>query len=453
MKKTILQLLSIVLIVTFAVACSSKYKGYDKSTTGLYYKIYKLSKDTAKPKTGDYISVDLRYAVKKKGKDSVLFDSKATMKGEHLKFPLAASDFKGDLYEGIRMLSAGDSAGFVINADSLFLKTFKMKQRPPMIDSNSVLYFFVYLVSFDSPERLKKKEMDMISKYISANNITVQPTSSGVYIIPTDPGNGIKMDTGCMVKLHFSVANIEGKQIFSSYDRPEPMKFQYGNRFDTKGIEEAIGTLKKGGKAKVIVPSSMAFGEAGKGNIVPPFSTLVYKVEILDIQSKADYEKEQAAEKKKAELKKQTAKKDEAVERAKYLKEHKITTKPTKSGLYYIERAKGTGPQAIPGKQVKLHYTGTLLNGKKFDSSLDRNKPFEFILGRGQVVPGWDEGIALMKQGGKATLIIPSDIAYGDQPNQNIPAFSTLVFEVELLEVADPTPPKTSTQPVKTGKK
>jgi FKBP-type peptidyl-prolyl cis-trans isomerase len=82
-----------------------------------------------------------------------------------------------------------------------------------------------------------------------------------------------------------------------------------------------------------------------------------------------------------------------------------------------------------------VHYTGTLLNGTKFDSSRDRNQPFEFTLGQGQVIKGWDEGIALMNVGGKATLVIPSNIAYGQQAQGAIPAYSTLVFDVELLDV------------------
>ena len=89
----------------------------------------------------------------------------------------------------------------------------------------------------------------------------------------------------------------------------------------------------------------------------------------------------------------------------------------------------------MAGKKVKVHYTGTLLDGTKFDSSRDRNQPFEFTLGQSQVIKGWDEGIGMMNVGGKATLVIPSTIAYGDRDMGKIPPFSTLVFDVELLEV------------------
>jgi FKBP-type peptidyl-prolyl cis-trans isomerase FkpA len=442
MKKVIFNPLAIVLMVAFtSLACSSKYPGFDKSQSGMYYKLYSISKDTAKPRTGFWVSLDMKYTAKVKGVDTILFDSKVQLKGEPVRFQLPPSDFKGDLYEGIRMLSTGDSAVFIINADSLFLRTFKMSQRPAMIDSNSVLYFYVHLISVDSPEKMKQAEEVALKKYLEDNKIMNPPTASGIYILETVSSQGMKIDSGNWVKLHFKVSAIDGKQIFSSLDRPEPLKFQYGQKFDTPGLEEAVGTMKKGSKAKVIVPSKMAFGEMGRGNVVPPYSTLIYDVEIVDVQTKADYDKEQAHAKKKEALKQETSKKDESALRQKYLLDNKITVKPTASGLYYIEKAKGTGVQATPGKKVKVHYTGTLLNGTKFDSSRDRKEPFEFTLGKGQVIPGWDEGIAMMKKGGKAILIVPSSIGYGERDMGQIPPYSTLVFDVELIDVLDAPPP------------
>ncbi len=96
----------------------------------------------------------------------------------------------------------------------------------------------------------------------------------------------------------------------------------------------------------------------------------------------------------------------------------------------------GTGKEAVAGKSVKVHYTGTLENGKKFDSSHDRGEPFAFRLGAGQVIKGWDQGVAGMKVGGKRKLTIPPDLAYGARGFPPvIPPNSTLVFEVELLDV------------------
>ncbi|HTX88571.1 MAG TPA: FKBP-type peptidyl-prolyl cis-trans isomerase, partial [Bacteroidales bacterium] len=179
----------------------------------------------------------------------------------------------------------------------------------------------------------------------------------------------------------------------------------------------------------------MGFGETGRGSFVPPYATLVYDVEINDVLTKAQFEKEQAEQKKKDELKKAEAKKDETTQLQKYLKDNHITAKPTADGLYYIEQIKGTGPQAGPGKKVKVHYVGTLLNGKKFDSSRDKGQPLEFTIGKNEVVRGWDEGIAMMRAGGRATLIVPSSIGYGDRSMGDIPPYSTLVFDVELLDV------------------
>lgn len=96
----------------------------------------------------------------------------------------------------------------------------------------------------------------------------------------------------------------------------------------------------------------------------------------------------------------------------------------------------GTGDEAVSGKQVSVHYTGTLTDGSKFDSSLDRGQPFDFVLGAGQVIKGWDEGVAGMKIGGKRRLTVPPEMGYGAGGFPPvIPANSTLVFEVELLGV------------------
>lgn len=95
----------------------------------------------------------------------------------------------------------------------------------------------------------------------------------------------------------------------------------------------------------------------------------------------------------------------------------------------------GTGAEAVTGKNVTVHYTGTLTNGTKFDSSLDRGEPFSFVVGEGRVIQGWEQGVQGMKVGGKRKLVIPPELGYKDQAAGSIPPNSTLVFEIELLKV------------------
>lgn len=107
----------------------------------------------------------------------------------------------------------------------------------------------------------------------------------------------------------------------------------------------------------------------------------------------------------------------------------------TASGLKYEDKVVGTGASPKTGQRVTVHYTGTLVNGTKFDSSLDRGRPFTFVIGTGSVIKGWDEGVATMKVGGKRILYVPAALGYGSRANGPIPANSDLIFEVELLAV------------------
>ena len=106
----------------------------------------------------------------------------------------------------------------------------------------------------------------------------------------------------------------------------------------------------------------------------------------------------------------------------------------TASGLKYVDVTQGTGAIAQNGQMLTVHYTGTLQNGTKFDSSVDRGKPYQFRLGSGSVIKGWDEGLLGMKVGGKRKLTIPSALGYGARGSSNIPPNSTLLFDVELLD-------------------
>lgn len=120
----------------------------------------------------------------------------------------------------------------------------------------------------------------------------------------------------------------------------------------------------------------------------------------------------------------------------KYIADNKIKKKPTPNGLYYIETKKGKGENIKDGQTVSIKYTGKFLNGEVFDSSENSGQPLKFVVGQHMVIPGMEEGLLLMKKGGKATFIIPSSLAYRDGGGRMKP-YATLVFDIEVVEVSD----------------
>jgi len=432
----LLRNLAVLLLTAIIItSCGNEYKTTD---TGLKYKFY-VQNDGEKPNVGDFITIDMYYG----NEDTVLFDSKNIPGG--LTFPLDSSFFEGDLFEGIRMMSIGDSASFIMSADSFFLVIARAPSLPPFCEPGSFLTFEVKLNDFQTQEEkdatdaealenLKVESDAKLEAYLNENNITIDPLESGLFYIEEKKGSGRSPKADEMVSVNLTVSLVDGTKIFSTDDRGEPFEYQYGQNFDTQGLEEGVGMLRKGGKAKLIVPHRIAYGAESKGQMIPPYSTIIYEVELVSMRSKEAYDKERAEQQAAQQAKEDERKNSEKALRDKYLAENNISTLPTASGLYYIETEKGTGAKAMPGNQVYVHYTGRLLDGTKFDSSVDRGEPFDFRLGVGQVIKGWDEAIALMNEGGKATLVIPSEIAYGARDSGSIPAYSTLVFEVELIK-------------------
>ncbi len=162
------------------------------------------------------------------------------------------------------------------------------------------------------------------------------------------------------------------------------------------------------------------------------------KVEIIRVGEKAKaFDAAKVFTELKTQIEEQKKKEEEEAKQAfvNYVKEEYPKYKTTESGLMYVMETKGKGEQAESGKTVSVHYTGTFTNGNKFDSSHDRGQPIEFVLGQGRVIKGWDEGIALFKEGGKGKLFIPYNLAYGEMGRPGLPAKSNLIFDIELVEV------------------
>lgn len=429
--------------VLFMTSCDNSHPGFKKNENGVYYQVVSHD-DNAKVVTADS-GMFYRLSMSYGSLDSLIFDAEEA--NETFDLPFAKSVYKGDINEGLSLLANGDSAIFIIKADSFFLKTARAPEVPEMFKENNDLYFWVNIKDIVSAEELEAKmqveleqkkglELADLALYLSKNYPDAQPTESGMFIIKNKNGKGKIPNVGDILSFDFSVSLVNGESLYDSKQAGRPMEAEKGKPFDTEGFSEGLNTLRVGDNVTLVVPSKLAFKEQGRPGIIQPYTSLVYGVTLNSVKTKAEHEKEQAQEKVKAEAETAKLEGQEAITIAKYIKENNVTVAPTASGLYFIETAEGTGQQAVSGDKVKVHYHGTLLDGTKFDSSYDRDSPFEFTIDRGQVIKGWDEALSLMKVGGKATIIVPSSIGYGARARGGvIHAFAPLKFDIELIEV------------------
>lgn len=213
----------------------------------------------------------------------------------------------------------------------------------------------------------------------------------------------IKADSGDIVSVHYQGKLVDGTVFDASYDRQQPITFPLGQGKVIKGWDEGLQYLHKGDSALFVIPANIAYGNRAMGSI-PANSTLYFTVKIVDIE-KAVKPYDCAG----------------------------IDTVKLDDGLAYIVVEKGKGDAINSGDKAFMQYSGYFSNGKKFDSSYDNGgNDFEFILGRGRVIKGWDIAVVGMKAGEKRRLLIPYQLAYGENGRPPIPAKSNLVFDVEL---------------------
>jgi FKBP-type peptidyl-prolyl cis-trans isomerase len=231
-------------------------------------------------------------------------------------------------------------------------------------------------------------------------------TPSGLQIDDVVPGTGAEAQAGQSVTVHYTgwlhdaaAPNGRGKKFDSSKDRGDPFEFNLGAGMVIRGWDEGVQGMKVGGTRVLTIPADLGYGARGAGGVIPPNATLVFEVELLPT--------------------------------------------PERPALQITDVVVGSGAEAVSGNSVTVHYTGWLFDadapnqrGRKFDSSKDRNDPFEFDLDAGMVIRGWDEGVQGMKVGGTRVLVIPAHLGYGARGAGGvIPPNATLVFEVELLGV------------------
>jgi FKBP-type peptidyl-prolyl cis-trans isomerase FkpA len=268
-----------------------------------------------------------------------------------------------------------------------------------------------------------------------------------VYKIISD-GKGEQIKPGQLLKLNFS-SQIGDSVMFSTFDHI-PAYGKYDTMPQTAyDFIDFLGEMKIGDSAEYVrsvdtmVNRKMLQygGPFKKGGTIKGYVKVIGSFK-TEADMSADHEKEVQVEKTR-----------EVANLEKLLKEKGITNAvKTTNGVFVLMEREGTGTKADSGMKVTVNYTGSLKNGQKFDSNTDSTfqhvKPYDFVVGRGEVIPGWDEGIKMFKAGGKGKLFVPAMLAYGPQSQgEKMPAFSDLIFDIEVLEVGVPTAPESQLPP------
>ena len=295
--------------------------------------------------------------------------------------------------EGMKLMKVGGKAKLVLPPALAF-----GEQGNGSIPPNSQIVMEIELVdSKPSPA-----PTDVTGKKLTT-------TSSGLQYFDLSVGEGKEITKTNTVTTKYTIwVKGETENLFiASSDLNSPITFVCGKGDVVfPGWDEGVMGMKVGGKRFLIIPSNLGLGENGGGDI-PANATLILEVEVT-----------------------------ESKEARKATKVNESDFSKTASGLKFYDLQKGTGATPSTGQTVVVHYTGWLEDGTQFDSSVDRGETFKFVLGAGNVIPGWDEGVASMKVGGKRQLVIPPDLGYGASGSGSvIPPDATLIFEVELIEI------------------
>lgn len=284
-------------------ACTEKspYPGYQKSATGLYYQFFNQNKDAAQPQVGDLMDLAICCTVN---------DTTFIVPNTVNTLPLEAPLFAGDFYEGMAMMHKGDSASFIVNIDSTFIKWFHQTSLPAEFNSTDVMRFEVRLDDFypeseyaprlaakikkDIDARIEKMKADhpeetataaqQLTEYLAKNKVTVDPTPSGLYYVQTLEGNGEKPEVGMMAQVHYTGKLLDGTVFDSSIERGEPISFPLGVGQVIPGWDEGIMMMSKGEKGVLYIPYYLAYGDRQAGDKITPFSNLMFEVELVDFQ-------------------------------------------------------------------------------------------------------------------------------------------------------------------------
>jgi FKBP-type peptidyl-prolyl cis-trans isomerase len=282
----------------------------------------------------------------------------------------------------------------------------------------------------------------MLSACDTGSENTFETTETGLQYSFVEEGEGDMPEVGQILLLNMTYTTADDSLLFSTDQQGGPVPIEVDTASQGP-VQEGFNMLQAGDSVIFKVNAEALFVntfETQVPDFIDPQSDITFNIGVEDVMSQEDfraYQMEMMRKQQEEMLAQQSE--QMAIDSTKiedYLSQNNIDAQATESGLRYTIQQEGSGISPSPGDTVYVHYTGKLLDGEQFDSSYDRGEPLAFPIGQGMVIPGWDEGIALLQEGGEATLYIPSPLAYGPRARGNvIKENSILVFDVELVDV------------------
>jgi FKBP-type peptidyl-prolyl cis-trans isomerase len=273
-----------------------------------------------------------------------------------------------------------------------------------------------------------------ILSFASCDSGKFQESEDGyTYKIVRDADGPMPQD-GSFIQYNFEYKDENDSMIIDSkeYNSPVIIQCQTATWENSGPLYKALNLIGEGDSAIFRIPTKSLFEESFRNQVpdgVNPEGTITVYIGVENIMMQEEFE-QMLADRSSVQLEKDVAQIEE------YLDKNNLEAQSTESGLRYTILEEGSGEAPQPGDMVKVHYRGTLLDGTEFDSSYGRDEPFSFNVGQGNVIRGWDEGVPLLKEGGKAVFYIPSTLAYGERGAGGIIEPNTVLkFEVELLEI------------------
>lgn len=291
MKKQIRMATMIVAGAAMLAACGSgDMKGYKQTENGLYYRFEQQDKNAQQVQEGDVLV----------GEMTIRLDTTVlrTNVGRTERLMPAIPTYDGVLHEGIMMMHLGDKATFAIEADSM-AKFMQPNQMPPMYEKGKGMKFYYEINLQDivtkdefaaeqanyeaEMEKARTAEPELIANYVKENNIKVQPNANGLYVIVKKQGKGTKVAVGRQVAIHYTGRLIDGT-VFDSSVGNEPLSYVVGQMGLIRGWEEGVMGQPEGTQLQLIIPSAMGYGPQGAGQMIPPYSTLIFDLDIVSVK-------------------------------------------------------------------------------------------------------------------------------------------------------------------------